>query len=219
MDTIPIVMHTKGVTGKEFLVNLHGVKGCIMDRFIFIGRIRLLLNNDFRMLIKEIFVIEVDMADNAQTVCDNAEFIGITKMPVDVKLFDILISRSVGRHGSISSFVRVIVIIKMHSFCISFQLPDDAVGIFGIVFRDPCFDPGRIKDGHFCFSRINSLVDWLSKINKALEDQLDIHHKSCLKCVILEASETLSNPQNSRRCREYLKKTRSRESVGIEKIR
>lgn len=63
-----------------------------MDRFIFIGRIRLLLNNDFRMFNKEIFVIEVDMADNAQTVCDNAEFIGITKMPVDVKLFDIRIA-------------------------------------------------------------------------------------------------------------------------------
>lgn len=43
--------------------------------------------------------------------------------------------------------------------------------------------------------------------------------KSCLKRVIIEASGTLVNPQNSRRCLEYLRKTRSSESVGIEKIR
>ena len=43
--------------------------------------------------------------------------------------------------------------------------------------------------------------------------------KSCLKRVILEASGTLVKPQNSRRCLEYLRKTRSNESVGIEKIR
>lgn len=99
-----------------------------------------------------------------------------------------------GRHGSISSFVRVKVIIKMHSFCISFQLPDDAVGIFGIVFRDPCFDSGRIKDGHFCFSRINSLADWLSKINKALEDQLDIHQKIQFKACDFRGIGNLIEP-------------------------
>lgn len=43
--------------------------------------------------------------------------------------------------------------------------------------------------------------------------------KRCLKRVILEVSGTLEKPQKSRRCLEYLRKTRSSESVGIEKIR
>ena len=59
-----------------------------MDRFILIRGIRLLFNNDFRMFFKEILVVEVDMADNAQAVGYNAEFISITEMPVNVKLLN-----------------------------------------------------------------------------------------------------------------------------------
>ena len=33
----------------------------------------------------------------------------------------------------------------------------------------------------------------------------------------IEASGTLSKPQNSRRCREYWRKTRRREAVGMER--
>ena len=54
-----------------------------MDRFILIRGIRLLFNNDFRMFFKEILVVEVDMADNAQAVGYNSEFIGITELPVN----------------------------------------------------------------------------------------------------------------------------------------
>jgi hypothetical protein len=42
---------------------------------------------------------------------------------------------------------------------------------------------------------------------------------SCLKRVIFEASGILEKPQNSRRCLEYSRKIRRRESVGMEKIR
>ena len=62
-----------------------------MDRFILIRGIRLLFNNDFRMFFKEILVVEVDMADNAQAVGYNAKFIGITEMPVNVKLLNVRI--------------------------------------------------------------------------------------------------------------------------------
>src|SRR5690554_5539710 len=43
--------------------------------------------------------------------------------------------------------------------------------------------------------------------------------KSCLKRVILEASGTLLNPQNSLNSFEYLRNIIKRVSVGIEKIR
>ena len=62
-----------------------------MDRFILIRGIRLLFNDDFRMFSKEILVVKVDMADNAQAVGYNAEFIGITEMPVNVKLLNVRI--------------------------------------------------------------------------------------------------------------------------------
>ena len=70
------------------------------------------------MLFKKIFVVEVDMPDNAQTICDNTKFVGITKMPINVKLLYIGICSGMGRHGTVSSLVRVIVLIKMHGFSI-----------------------------------------------------------------------------------------------------
>jgi len=40
------------------------------------------------MFIKKLLVVEADGADNAQIICDNAEFTGITEMAINVKLFN-----------------------------------------------------------------------------------------------------------------------------------
>lgn len=69
-----------------------------MHGFIFIRGVRFLVQADIGMSAEEIFIIKVDVSDNAQPVCDNAEFISITKMPVNVELFNFRISRSIGRH-------------------------------------------------------------------------------------------------------------------------
>lgn len=65
-----------------------------MDRFIFIGRIRFLFYNNIRMRFYEILVVKGNMANNSKPVGDNAKLEDITKMSIDVKLFDFRISRS-----------------------------------------------------------------------------------------------------------------------------
>lgn len=91
---------------------------------------------------KEVLIIEVDTSDNTQVICGDAELIGVTKMPINVKVFDIRVSSGMGRHRSVSSLVWVIMVIGMENFRIGLQLPDDAVGVFGIVFSNLGFDAG-----------------------------------------------------------------------------
>ena len=52
------------------------------------------------------------MADDAQSVSDNAELEDIAKMPIDIELLNLRISRSMRRHGTIGSFIRIIGFIK-----------------------------------------------------------------------------------------------------------
>ena len=68
-----------------------------MDRFIFIGRIRFLFYDNIRMRYYEILFVKGNMANNSKSVGDNAKLENITKMSIDVKLFDFRISRSMGR--------------------------------------------------------------------------------------------------------------------------
>jgi hypothetical protein len=138
----------------------------VMDGLIFIRGIRFFINQDIGMLIKEVFIIKGDMANDAQAIGDEGKFIGITEMPVNEKLFDQRIGGSMRGHGSISGFVRIIRVIKAHGFGIRFQLSDDAVSKFGVVFLDPCLNTGRIKDGHICFGRIDGLADRFRKVNE-----------------------------------------------------
>ena len=69
-------------------------------------------------------------------------------------------------------------------FCIGFELFDDTVGIFGIVFGDPGLNFGRIKNGHICFCRIDGLTDWFRKINKLIKNKL-------IEEILLKAGESL----------------------------
>ena len=79
-----------------------------MDRFIFIGRIRFLFYDNIRMRYYEILVVKGNMANNSKSIGDNAKLENITKMSIDVKLFDFRISRSMRRHSTIRSFIRII---------------------------------------------------------------------------------------------------------------
>lgn len=112
------------------------------------------------------------MTDDAQSVCDNAKFKDIAKMPIDIKLLNLGISRSMGRHGAIGSLVGIIRFIKTLSLRICFKLFDDPVSILRIILGYECFNAGRIKDGHICFRRVNRLTDRLGNINKLIEYKL-----------------------------------------------
>ena len=75
-------------------------------------------------------------------------------MPIDVHLLNSLIGSNMGRHGTIDSFIRAVRIIKIMGFFKEFQMFDNTVSIFGIIFSDPCFDIGGRENGHGCKSRI-----------------------------------------------------------------
>ena len=89
---------------------------------------------------EKFFIIESNIPNNTKPVGNDAEFKGIAEMSIDVHLVDSRIRGSVGRHRTVSGFIRIVGIIKLMGFLKGFQLLDDAVGIFGIVFRNPRFN-------------------------------------------------------------------------------
>ena len=112
--------------------------------------------------------------DDAQSVGDNTELEDIAKMPIDIELLNLRISRSMRRHGTIGSFIRIIGFIKALSFRVCLKLFDDPVSILGIIFGNKCFYAGRIKDGHIRFCRVNRLTDRLGNINKVIGNKLEV---------------------------------------------
>ena len=93
-------------------------------------------------------------------------------MSVDVHLPDGRIGSGVGRHRAVSSFIRVEGVIQAIGFFEGFQLPDDAVGVFGIVFGNPGLNTGGIKEKHGSFCFINPLADRFGQINKVIKHRL-----------------------------------------------
>lgn len=75
---------------------------------------------------------------------DNTEFAGITKMPIGVKLFNLITDHGMRGNGTVSGLMRVVTIIKIHDFCISFELFDNPVCVFLIVFGYSGFNARRI---------------------------------------------------------------------------
>lgn len=174
-----------------------------MDRFIFIRRGGFFLNGDFRMFLEKVRVVKNEMTDNAMAICNDTDFVGVTKVAVNVELFYLRIGSSMGRHGGISGFIRVIVIVKVMGFCISFELFDDAVGVFGIVFRDPSFDSGKSKNNHIRFRRIDCLADGFGKVSQLIKNKLEV-----IEEILFKACEFRSS-------RDVVKTTELTEASGI----
>ena len=93
-------------------------------------------------------------------------------MTIDVYLLNSGILGSVGRHGSVGSFIMGIGTIQTFGFFRSLELFDESVGIFGIIFCDQDLDTGGVKKEHGSFGSINILVDWFGQINETVEHQL-----------------------------------------------
>lgn len=229
MDAIAGRVCAESITGKQELIEHYGVKGsvaeksfrvnqrmgtekilkrgyekpCVMDGFIFIGRVRFFLNDDFGMVLEKVLIVKSKMTENTKAIGNNTDFVSIAKVAINVKLLNIRIGSGMGRHGGISSFIRVKMIIKVMSFRISFELFDDSVGVFGIIFSDPGFDTGRIKNGHICFRRIDGVADGFGKINKLIKNKLEV-----IKEILLKAS-------NFRSIRNFVKTAEITKMSGI----
>ena len=57
-------------------------------------------------------------------------------------------------------------------FLISFELFDDVVGIFGVVFRNPSLNTGSVKQEHGSFFLINLLTNGFGQVNKPVKHGL-----------------------------------------------
>ena len=115
-------------------------------------------------------------------------------MAVNEKLLNIRIRGGMGRHGSISSPVRVEIFVKMHGFGISLELFDNAVGILGVIFGNPCFYARGIKDGHSGLRRVDGLTDGLRKIDQPFKNGLDIFKEILLKACDLGSIWDFAKP-------------------------
>ena len=124
------------------------------------------------MSIQEIFIVKSDIADDTEPVGDHAEFIGIAEMSVGVHLLDGRIGGGMGGHRTISSLVRIKILIKVVCFGKCFQLFDDAVGILWIIFGAPGFDTRGIKDSHRSEMRIEFLAYRFRQINHTVKHSL-----------------------------------------------
>ena len=56
------------------------------------------------------------MADDAETIGNDAKLEDIAKMSIDIQLLDFRIRGSMGRHGSVGSLIRIVGFIKALSF-------------------------------------------------------------------------------------------------------
>src|SRR5699024_3432394 len=191
---------TKSITGKKALIKQSGIESgiseegfrvdqwmpgkevfeCrdqkfgIMNTLILIRGVRFLFYNNIRMGRQEVVVVERDMADNDQPIGDNAKLEDVAKMSIDIQLLEFRIRRSMGRHGTVGGLIRVVGLIKAMCFRKGFQLTDDPIGIFGIVFGDKSFNTGRIKDGHICFCRVDCLTNRFGNVNKVIKYELQV---------------------------------------------
>lgn len=124
------------------------------------------------MSLKKVLVIKGNIPDNAESVGNNTEFISITEMPVNVHLLNGWIGGGMGRYGAVGGFIRVKGIVRPFCFFEGFKLFDDTVGIFGIVFCNPCLNAGGVKEKHGSFLCINTMADWFGQVNKMIEHGL-----------------------------------------------
>ena len=69
------------------------------------------------------------MADDAEAIGNDAELEDIAKMSIDIQLLDFRIGRSMGRHGSVGSLIRIVGFIKALCFRICLKLPNDPMVI------------------------------------------------------------------------------------------
>lgn len=138
------------------------------------------------------------MTDDTQPVGDNAKLEDIAKMPIDIQLLDLRISRSMGGHRAISGFIRIIILIEVVSLSISFKLLDNAICVFRIIFSNESLNARRIKDSYLSFGRIDRLTDWFSEINKVIKNELNVINKILFKTSDFRSIRTLEKPQNSR---------------------
>lgn len=102
-------------------------------------------------------------------------------MAVDIELFCIRAGSHLRGHQAVGHPVRVNIRIV---FIVRFEVADEGVKCFRVIFRDIKFNAGSIESKHLCKGGVDSLADGFSEIDHMLERQFNIRKES-----LLEASE------------------------------
>ena len=153
-------------------------KKVVQDRFerrgianglVLIRRVGFLVDSDFRVSINKFIIKESNMSDDAEPVSDDGEFIGITKMTVDVLLFSVRGRLSVCRHEPVSHFNRVNVGIV---FVMSFQATNERVERFRIIFFDEKFDTRSVKEDCIGKLSVDGVAERFSEVDELVEHLL-----------------------------------------------
>ncbi len=101
----------------------------ICEALVLIRGIRFLSNNDLGMGFEKIFVVKGNMPDDAQSVCNDAEFKSKAEMPIGIHLLDSGVGGGMERHGVVGSFIGIKGIVQAAGFFKGFELFDNTVGI------------------------------------------------------------------------------------------
>lgn len=131
------------------------------------------------------------MAYNAAAIGEDGKLIGITEMAVDIELLCVRAGSRLRGHQAVGHLVRVNIRIV---FVVRFEVADEGVKCFEVIFGDIKLNAGSIESKHLCKGGINSLADWFGEIHHTLEHQFNIG-----KEVLFKACED--------RCIRHLRKT------------
>ena len=121
---------------------------------------------------KIILIVEINGTDNTKSIGDNVKFVSEAEMSFDVLLFHFMV-RGIGcGYGSIDSFIWIVRTVKVIGLCIGFELLNDAVGVYRIVFCHISFNAGSIKQKQGGKIAINVMAYQFGHINKFIKKRL-----------------------------------------------
>ena len=133
------------------------------------------------MSLKEVFVIKSNVTDDAKTICNDAKFIGVTEMSIDVHLLDCLIG---SRMSSAWSHKLLSMLLPLGSDSIAKQ--DEIYNVQKQVIREmaekeSCIIVGRCADYIF--------RDHRNVLNIYIYAPVDARYKNCVEVLKMKPEE------------------------------
>ena len=125
-------------------------------------------------LIKAVIIRKGNVAYNTKPVGKDGKLIGIAEVAVDVELFGVGAGGGMGRHKAISHGVWIdvrLVLVK------GFEVSDECIEGFGVVFVDVKFNAGGVKGEDLCQLGIDQLTDGFRIVHHLFKHEFNIRLK------------------------------------------
>lgn len=171
------------------------------------------------MVVKIILIIEIKGADNDKAIGKEAKLISIAEMAIDILLLNFMVCGCGRGHRRVGCLVRVVGVLKMMGFCICFQLADDTICVFGVVFGDIGFNPGCIEQEHRSQIGIYFLADRFRDVNETVKYGLQVGYKILFKPCDFGGVRNFCKTAEFSQMPGIMEENKQEESVGMEKRR